>query len=98
VQQSDRTQATRYFIQPEMLRTLRFPANTSLKRIEPHRLQALVLEDLESYPNSSIGEIHGRIGEEIHSKQIKRALDKLVEAEQVRPVGDKRGRRYAVVH
>ncbi len=98
VQQSDRTQSTRYFIQPEMLRTLRFPANTTHNRLEPHRLQALVLEDLERYPNSSIGEIHSRIGAELHSKQIKRALDKLVEAEIVRPIGDKRGRRYTLVH
>jgi len=97
VKQSGRTQATRYFIESEILRALRFPANTSLKLIEPHRLQALVLEDLERYPNSSIGEIQSRIGEEIPSHQIKRALVKMMEIEQVIPFGEKRGRRYSLV-
>ena len=97
VKQSGRTQATRYFIESEILRALRFPANTSLKLIEPHRLQALVLEDLERYPNSSIGEIQTRIGEEIPSHQIKRALVKMMKAEQVIPFGEKRGRRYSLV-
>lgn len=58
VGQSGRTQATRYFVQPELLRTLAFPAMTTLKRIEEHRLRALVLEDLERYPWSSFGETH----------------------------------------
>ncbi|TVR59979.1 MAG: ATP-dependent DNA helicase [Candidatus Competibacteraceae bacterium] len=96
VRQSGRTQATRYFIEPDMLRSLQFSASTSLKRIEPHRLQALVLEDLGRYPDSAIGEIHRRIGEEIHAKQLKRTLDKLIEAGQVVASGEKRGRRYAM--
>lgn len=98
VKQSGRTQATRYFIEPDMLRTLNFPATTTLKRIEPHRLQALILEDLQRYPDSAIGDIHRRIGEEIHPKQIKRSLDKLINDGQVVPSGEKRGRRYALVH
>lgn len=98
VRQSGRTQATRYFIEPDMLRTLSFPATTTLKRIEPHRLQALILEDLQRYPDSAIGDIHRRIGEEIHAKQIKRTLDKLIEAGQVLAHGEKRGRRYALAH
>jgi ATP-dependent DNA helicase RecG len=96
VQQSGRTQATRYFIESDMLRALSFPATTTLKRIEPHRLQALILEDLQRYPDSAIGEIHRRIGEEIHAKQIKRTLDKLIDAGQVMASGEKRGRRYAM--
>lgn len=78
VQSSGRTQATRYFVDPEILRRLEFPANTTLRRIEPHRLQALVIEDVTRYPNSKIGEIHGRIGEEIPRAQIKRTLAVLV--------------------
>jgi len=75
---SGRTQATRYFVDPDVLRRLEFTTPTSLKRIEPHRLQALVVEDLHRYPNSRIGEIHGRIGEEIPRAQIKRTLAALV--------------------
>ena len=46
--------------------------------MEPHRLEALVLEDLRRYPQSKIGEIHKRIGKEINRSQLKRTLAKLV--------------------
>ncbi|MSN25486.1 MAG: ATP-dependent DNA helicase [Geobacter sp.] len=91
---SGKTQATRYFVDPNVLRRLEFTTPTSLKRIEPHRLQALVVEDLSRYPRSAGGEINKRIGEEIPYKQVKRAIDALIAAEQVLFEGDKRGRRY----
>lgn len=92
-----RTQATRYFVDPDVLRRLEFPALTSLKRIEPHRLQALVVEDLSRYPRSAGGEINRRIGAEIPYKQVKRALDALIALGQVAFDGDRRGRRYWLV-
>lgn len=54
--------------------SLNFTGETTLKRFEPHRLAALVLEDLQRYPESAISDIHQHIGGEIHSKQAKRAL------------------------
>ncbi|MCK7596186.1 putative DNA binding domain-containing protein [Microbulbifer sp. CAU 1566] len=97
VQSAGRTQATRYFIDPNLLRTLNFTGETTLKRIEPHRLAALVLEDLQRYPESAISDINRRIGNEIHPKQVKRALDELIERGDVRFEGDKRWRRYWAV-
>ena len=94
VQRSGRTQATRYFVDPNLLRSLKFTGETTLKRIEPHRLAALVLEDLQRYPKSAISEIHKRIGGEIHSKQVKRALEELIERGTVRFDGSNRWRRY----
>jgi ATP-dependent DNA helicase RecG len=73
VQSAGRTQATRYFVDPSLLRSLQFTGETTLKRIEPHRLAALVLEDLQRYPKSAISDIHQRVGGEIHPKQVKRA-------------------------
>jgi len=96
VQSAGRTQATRYFVDPNLLRSLKFTSETTLKRIEPHRLAALVLEDLQRYPESAISEIHQRIGGEIHPKQVKRALDELVERGTVRFEGNNRWRRYWV--
>lgn len=90
-----RTQATRYFVDPALLRSLNFTSETTLKRIEPHRLAALVLEDLQRYPQSAISDIHRRIGGEIHPKQVKRALEALVDRGAVRTFGDKRWRRYS---
>ncbi|MDO9273857.1 MAG: ATP-binding protein [Rugosibacter sp.] len=97
VQSAGRTQATRYFVDPSLLRSLKFTGETTLKRIEPHRLAALVREDLQRYPESAISDIHGRIGGEIHPKQIKRALEELIERGAVRFEGNNRWRRYWAV-
>lgn len=94
VKSAGRTQATRYFIDPSLLRSLNFAGGTTLKRIEPHRLAALILEDLGRYPQSAVGDIHRRIGDEIHPKQVKRALDALIGKGEVRFEGDNRWRRY----
>ena len=97
VQSTGRTQATRYFVDPSLLRSLQFTGETTLKRIEPHRLAALVLEDLQRYPRSAISDIHQRIGGEIHPKQVKRALEELIERGEVRFEGNNRWRRYWAV-
>ena len=94
VQSAGRTQATRYFVDPALLRALDFSPGTTLKRIEPHRLGALILEDLRRYPASAISAVHQRIGAEIHPKQIKRAIDELISRGEVRFEGEKRWRRY----
>lgn len=96
VKSSGRTQGTRYFVDPTLLRNLDFSGATTLKRIEPHRLAALILEDLSRYPHSAIGDIHQRIGGELHPKQIKRALDSLIDKGEVHHEGEKRWRRYSL--
>jgi len=78
VQSTGRTQATRYFVDPGLLRDSGIKLPTTLKRIEPHRLQELVREDLRRYPQSKIGEISSRIGPEVNRSQLKRALAELV--------------------
>lgn len=96
VGQSGRTQATRYFVQPEVLRSLAFPAVTTLKRIEDHRLRALVLEDLARYPGSAIGQIHQRVGQEIPRRRLKTLLTALVAAREVTMTGKLKGARYGL--
>jgi ATP-dependent DNA helicase RecG len=97
VQSAGRTQATRYFVDPGLLRSLNFTGETTLKRIEPHRLAALVLEDLQRYPESAISDMHRRVGGEIHPKQVKRALEELIGRGAVRFEGNYRWRRYWAV-
>lgn len=97
VQSAGRTQATRYFVDPGLLRSLQFTGETTLKRIEPHRLAALVMEDLQRYPRSAISDIHRRVGGEIHAKQVKRALEELIGRGEVRFEGSNRWRRYWAV-
>ncbi len=91
VRQTGRTKGTRYFVAPDLLRRLNFPAQTSLARIESYRLDALVFEDIGRYPGSSIGEIHARIGKEISRRQVRFALNRLCKKGELRIEGEKRG-------
>ena len=95
VHSSGRTQATRYFLNPELLRDTILPLTTTLTRIEPHRLEALIVEDLRRYPDSSISQIHDRVAPEIKRRRLT-ALDHLVKEGEVEPVGEKRWRRYHI--
>ena len=94
IQNVGRTQATRYFVDPGLLRTLNFVGGTTLKRIEPHRLSALIVEDVGRYPRSKIGDIHERIGLEIPRSRIRRGIEQLVKAGKLMAEGVKSGTRY----
>jgi ATP-dependent DNA helicase RecG len=94
VQTAGRTKGTRYFVDPALLKGAGVGLETTLQRIEPHRLEALIVEDLSRYPGASSGEIRKRIGSEISYRQFKAALDAQVLAGNVRWEGNTRARRY----
>jgi ATP-dependent DNA helicase RecG len=96
VHTSGRTKSTRYFVAAQLVRDLELPTSTTLQRIEPHRLKALIVEDLRHFPGSAIGQINKRIGSEISHKRLKRAIDDLVGQKVVRAEGDRRGRTYSL--
>lgn len=94
VHSSGRTQAMRYFVAPDLLRSLNFTGGTTLKRIEPHRLEALVLEDVGRYPDTKMGDIHQRIGLEIPRSRVRRTVEQLVREGKLRQEGVRNGTRY----
>lgn len=94
IEQSGRTKATRYFVPPALLREAGLDALTTLTRVQPHRLRALILEDLERFPNSAKGDIHRRVGPEIPERTFRRALEDLVASGQITATGEKRWRTY----
>lgn len=94
VQTLGKTSGMRYFVAPDWLRVVQLDRKTTLSRIAPHRLQALILEDLARYPDSSTADVNRRIGVEISAKTVKRALDDLAAAGQVSHAGERRWRRY----
>ncbi len=93
---SGRTKGVRYFIAPEVLRRLDFLAPTTLTRIQPHRLDALVQEDLRRYPGATRGEIHARIGSEIPLPQLKRCLKRLRDHDEITASGLGKATRYRI--
>lgn len=89
-----RTKAMEYFIEPEVLRTLQFESETTLKGIEQHRLRELVLRDLQIYGKASISQIHNRVGKEIPRRKLRRELAALVASGEI----GKRGTTRAAVY
>ena len=50
-----------FLVNPKVIINSRSNIKTSLKTIEPHRLRALIEEDLRLHPNSKSSEIQGRL-------------------------------------
>ncbi|MBX3183862.1 MAG: hypothetical protein KIT72_07045 [Polyangiaceae bacterium] len=94
IEQSGRTNATRYFVPPALLREAGLDALTTLTRVQPHRLRALILEDLERFPDSSKSDIWRRVGPEIPERTFRRALEDLVASGRVEASGETRARRF----
>ncbi|MEB0058943.1 ATP-binding protein [Variovorax sp. LG9.2] len=92
-----KTQGTRYFVPPQALKLGGVQRKTTLTRMVPHRLRALIVEDLSGYPGSSVTEVHRRTAPELAPRSVKRALDQLVATGQVEPQGEKRWRRYRLI-
>lgn len=91
-----KTKGTLYYVNPEYLRSSDFVEKTNLKRIEPHRLQELIYEDLKNYPESSISEINKRIGEEIKQRTLKAKLDEMIVTNLILKEGEKRWTLYSI--
>lgn len=91
-----KTKGTLYYVNPNFIRTTDFIERTNLKRIEPHRLQELIYEDLKNYPESSISEINKRIGNEIKQRTLKAKLDEMLERNLIRKEGEKKGTKYFI--
>lgn len=75
--------------------------DTIRRKIAERSVNVAVLPDVVTaagfYPELAIGDIRQRIGSETHPRQVKRALDGLVDKGDVRFAGDKRWRRYWAV-
>lgn len=96
VQSNGKTKGTFYFVNPEFLRSSDFIEKTNLKRIEPHRLQELIYEDLKNYPKSAISDINKRIGEEIKQRTLKAKLDEMIDSSLLIKEGEKRWTLYSI--
>lgn len=96
VKQKGKTKGTTYFVDPELLRELEYQGQTDLKNIAPHRLRALIKEDLQIYGESSISDICHRIGAEIPKRTVKSQIDNLLESLEIQKLGKKRGTKYFI--
>ncbi len=96
VKSRGKTKGTTYYVEPAVLKKHEFKGQTSLKNITPHRLDALIVEDLTQYGISAIGDIHQRIGKEIPIRTLRYQLSQLTDKEEIKKIGEKRGTKYFI--
>ena len=84
---------TEYLINPKLIVNSKINIKPSLKVIEPHRLKALIEEDLKLYPNSKSSEIQKRISD-LPIEDIRKCLLNLEKEGVVLTSGIKKGKSY----
>jgi ATP-dependent DNA helicase RecG len=96
VKTKGKTKGVEYYLNPDFLRKADFKGKTNLKKIEDHRLKELIFQDLKAYPNSSVSDIHQRVGNEIPIRKIKSQLYSMVRDDTLRVTGERKATRYFI--
>lgn len=95
LQTHGRGKGNAFIINPQLLSDSRLNIKPTLKTIEPHVLEQLLLTDLKSYPNSSISDIQKRITD-VPKKELQKIIYGLVEKGTLEHRGSKTYRTYAL--
>lgn len=82
---------TQYLINPKLMQAAKVNLPTTLKTIEPHRLKALIQEDLQKYPDSSISEIASRLPD-IDRSDLQKHIYSMTRREELRTTGSRTSR------
>lgn len=85
--------ATEYLINPKLVSSSKLNIKPNLKIIEPHRLKALIEEDVRMYPNSKMSEIQKRLPD-ILANDIQKCVYRLVKEGVFTVKGAKTNRTY----
>jgi ATP-dependent DNA helicase RecG len=86
---------TEYLINPKLISSSKINIKPTLKVIEPHRLEALIIEDLLRYPKSKSANIQKRM-EELPIEDIRKKLLAMENEGKVDTEGSKKGKVYFV--
>jgi ATP-dependent DNA helicase RecG len=87
--------ATEYLINPKLVSSSKLNIKPTLKIIEPHRLKALIEEDVRMYPRSKMSEIQKRLPD-IVAADIQKCVYKLVKDGTFSVHGAKTNRTYSL--
>jgi ATP-dependent DNA helicase RecG len=86
---------TEYLINPKLIANAKLNVKPTLKLIEPHRLKALIEEDLKMHPKSKIGDIHKRLPD-VLIDDIRKSLYDMVKEERLVHSGGTTYRTYSL--
>ncbi|MHB9055767.1 MAG: ATP-binding protein [Paludibacteraceae bacterium] len=84
---------TEYLINPKLISSSKINIKPTLITIEPHRLKALIIEDLERYPKSRISDIAKRLPD-VLLNDIRKCVYKMVEDNVIKVEGANKNRTY----
>jgi ATP-dependent DNA helicase RecG len=86
---------TEYLLNPDLFAQARLNLTPSLKTIEPHKLAALIQEDLKYNGISKMTAIQARLSE-VYPDDVKKAVYKLVDMGIIVPSGARKNRTYEI--
>jgi ATP-dependent DNA helicase RecG len=92
-----KTKGKEYMVNPDFLKQSNFKGRTNLKRIENHRLEELIYQDVKIYGPTSLGEIHQRIGVELPYNKVRKTIYRMVDGGILCPSGIKPHIKYSIV-
>jgi ATP-dependent DNA helicase RecG len=86
---------TEYLLNPKLISSSKINIKPTLKVIEPHRLKALILEDLKMYPKSKSADIQKRLAD-LPIEEIRKMLKKMEVDGAIVSDGIKKTKTYSV--
>lgn len=92
-----KTKGTEYMVNPDFLKKANFKGRTNLKRIENHRLEELIFQDVKIYGPTALGAIHKRIGEELPYNKVRKMIYAMIQKDVLQPLGNRPHIKYAIV-
>ncbi|KAA6343508.1 hypothetical protein EZS27_008797, partial [termite gut metagenome] len=96
VVKSGEGKGTQYEINPKFVHQINFKGRANLKKTQDYRLEELIYKDISSFSNSSFGDIHKRIGQDVNKNTVRRILTQMVENNRLNVVGVNRWARYSI--
>ncbi len=87
--------ANEFLVNPQLIANAKVNIKTTLKTIEPHRLEALIVEDLKVHPNSSRNDIHKRLPD-VDIKDLSKTVYAMVDKGIVATSGGRTYRKYSL--
>lgn len=87
---------TKYLVNPKLIANARLNVVTTLKTIEPYRLEALVLEDLKYHPDSLFDDICGRLPD-VDRNELRRLVYKMAKNGKIHHNVGRKFRKYRLI-
>lgn len=86
---------TEYLLNPDLFSQAKLDLKPSLKTIEPYKLEMLILEDIKHNGESKMSDIQRRLSE-VYPKDIQKTVYRMVEKNEILPLGANRNRVYVI--